>query len=556
MAGESGPSESDPPSRRGGVSGDARPGRGRARWFVVAVILVLAAGSVAFLFVERRSGCDDSERYTVAVTADLAPVIEETSVSGCTEFEVVEQEPGEVSARLATDDVPDLWLPAGGWWASWAGETATGPVRTVSTPLATTPLVIAGAPGTVEPAADWQEALSDPGLVFGNPLRSGPAAGAIRAVLAEAADDPVAMGTVRPVMAPLAEREGVRDEEVPTGSTLLEETVADGGTVVSTEQQVETYRSVHERELGIEVPATGTLLVDYPVVVTARGERHDAAAVAATALTDALHTSEGLDRLTRHGFRDGGGRPLPDRRGVGAVPVLELDDETVAEEAMNVWALQALPVRTVFAVDVSASMNRNLGDESRIELVRRAATAANEVLPGNVSAGLWFFGGGVSDYATLPNDRAEAPGDYIVAAPIRRFDAVVDDGTQRDLLTSLVAQMAGTADETTALYDTILAAFRYVQDSYDPRAANSVVVVTDGADNGSAMSKDELLAVLSNENDPSKPVRIVTIGLGEDVDTATLEQIAAATGGVSYRTSDPLDITELVLTALADRTGG
>ncbi len=143
-----------------------------------------------------------------------------------------------------------------------------------------------------------------------------------------------------------------------------------------------------------------------------------------------------------------------------------------------------------------------------------------------------------------------------MAAPIRRFDAVVDDGTQRDLLTSLVAQMAGTADETTALYDTILAAFRYVQDSYDPRAANSVVVVTDGADNGSAMSKDELLAVLSNENDPSRPVRIVTIGLGEDVDTATLEQIAAATGGVSYRTSDPLDITELVLTALADRTGG
>ncbi len=62
---------------------------------------------------------------------------------------------------------------------------------------------------------------------------------------------------------------------------------------MSTEQQVEAYRSVHERELGIEVPATGTLLVDYPVIVTARGERHDAAAAAATALTDALHTSEG-----------------------------------------------------------------------------------------------------------------------------------------------------------------------------------------------------------------------------------------------------------------------
>lgn len=543
MAGEFEAADPDPPARAGAVR-EKDSGRRRMRRLVVATVVALTAASVAFLVAGERNDCDAVARYTVAVPSDLAPVIREIAAPDCAEFEVVEQEPGEVAVRLVTDDVPDLWIPAGGWWASWAGNAASGPVRTVSTPLATTPIVLAGAPGTVEPAPDWRAALYSSDLVFGNPLRSGPAAGAIRAVLAEAADDPVAMGTVRPVMEPLAERESARNEEAPTGSTLLEETVSTGGTVVSTEQQADTYRRVHERDLATAVPATGTLLVDYPLVVTARGDRYDEVAAAATVLIDALHTPGGLDGLSRYGFRDGTGRALPDGRGVGDVPVLELQDESVAEEAMDVWALQALPVRTVFAVDVSASMNRNLGDESRIELVRRAALAAGDVLPGSVSAGLWFFGGGVGG------------GEYVEAAPIRRFDSIVAGRTHHDHLISLVAQMAGTADESAALYDTTLAAFRHVRDSYDPRAANSVVVVTDGADDDSAISKDDLLAALAAENDPSRPVRVVTIGLGEDVDSATLEQIAEATGGASYRTSDPLDITELVVTALTGRTGG
>jgi len=547
MAGESGTSESGPPNREGAARRGEPSGvqQGRvARWFVAAAVLVLASASAVFLVMEERNDCDGVERYTVAVSSDFAPVISEIAGGiGCVAFEVVEQEPGEVSARLGADHVPDLWIPAGGWWASWAGRTATGPVRTVSTPLATTPLVLAGVSGDVEPVPDWRAALSVPDLVFGNPLRSGPPAGAIRAVLAEAADDPVAIGTVRPIMAPLAEQERLREEEVPVGSRLLEQISASGGTAVSTEQQVDTFRRIREDHLGTAVPATGTLLVDYPLVVTARGERHDQASAAAAVLTEALHAGRGLDRLARHGFRDGGGRALPDDRGVGPVPVLALQDESVHREAMDVWALQALSVRTLFAVDVSASMNRDVGDASRIDLVRRATLAADDVLPESMAAGLWFFGGGVGGE------------EHVEAAPIRRFDSTAEGRTHRNELTSLLASTAGTNDENTELYDTTLAAFRHVQDGYDPRAAHSVVVVTDGTDTGSEISKEELLEALRTEADPSRPVRVVTIALGENVDSATLEQIAAVTGGTAYRTSDPLDITNLVLTALADRTG-
>ncbi|UYP20048.1 substrate-binding and VWA domain-containing protein [Rhodococcus sp. Z13] len=531
----------------------------RRRWVTFAVVLVLAAGVTAYFVLRDRVECGSVEEYRVAVAPDLAPVIEE--VAGrvrCTRYEIVAQEPGEVAAQLGTSDVPDLWIPAGGWWAPWAGRTATGPVRTISLPVATTPVVLAGAPDAVDRAADWQTALQGPDLVFGNPLRTGAAAGAIRAVLAEAEGDAVAMSTVRPVLAPLADRESIRNEEPPTGTNLLAEVVAAGGVAVTTEQQVDTYRRTHERDLETAVPLTGTLLIDYPLVVTARDGRHDPAGAAGASLIDILHTPDGLAALARHGFRDGGGRPLPDGRGVGPVPILELPDESVGEEAMSVWALMALPVRTIFAVDVSASMNRTLGEETRIELVRRAAVAANDILPGSVSAGLWLFGGDVGGTAPggTPQDGDAQAGGHVVAAPIRRFDTIVEGRTHRDVMTSLVESMQGTGEEETALYDTILAAFRHVQETYDPRASNSVVVVTDGTDEGSSITREELVATLEAENDPARPVRVVTIGLGDDVDSASLEEISTATGGTSYLTSDPLDITDLVVTALAERTGG
>lgn len=525
---------------------------------LAVVVSALAVAASIFFVVQSRSGCAAVERLSVAVDPSFADVLGEVTTrtdTSCAEFDIEAVDAATMKARLDKGDAPDLWIPAGGWWAQVAQRTADGPVRTVSLPLATSPVTVATAPGatttTGEPLAEhlsgsgWDTVLSTPGLIFGNPLRSGTASGALLAVLAEAADDPIAMGAVRPLMAPLAQAESVSEEEPPSGQALIDAVLATGGLGITTEQQVLEYSRANGARPDVVVPATGTVLVDYPLVMTSRDPaRHDQVTRAATVLADVLHTAPARDTLAGSGFRDGAGRPLADGRGAGPVRILAAPDENVVQETLDTWALTALPVRTIFAVDVSSSMDRNLGTESRIEMVRTAALAANDRLPGSVSAGLWFFGNNVDGRGS----------DYVQAAPIRRFDAIVDGRSHREKMTELVERMTESSTEGTALYATVLAAYRAVQDSYDPRAANSVVVVTDGTNNVEGLTKDELLDALRSSSDPARPVPIVTIGVGEDVDAATLAEISAVTGGSSYVTNDPLDITDLVVTAIADRT--
>jgi hypothetical protein len=94
-----------------------------------------------------------------------------------------------------------------------------------------------------------------------------------------------------------------------------------------------------------------------------------------------------------------------------------------------------------------------------------------------------------------------------------------------------------------------------MRDTYDPRAINSVVLVTDGRDDDTdGISKEYLLDALAGEHDPARPVVIVAIGISDEADTETLGEIAAVTGGTNYLVSNPDDLVEVFVNALADRT--
>jgi len=287
-------------------------------------------------------------------------------------------------------------------------------------------------------------------------------------------------------------------------------------------------------------------MLDYPLVVAAPDpDRHTLAAAAGAALADALHTPEARTILSREGFRDSAGHALPDVRGLGTIPLLELRDDTIAEEALRGWSLLALPVRTLIAIDVSDSMNVPVEGLTRLELVAAAAKAADDLFPDSVSAGLWMFASDI-----------DAEGrDFTEVAPVRRFDEVVDGRTQREIVMSLESRVPERIGHGTALFDTILAAYRAARDGYDPRAVNSVVVVTGGAnDDPDGIGEDELLATLRNLHDPARPVRIVTVGVSPEADANTLAQISAVTGGSSYIADDPRDLTQILVNALADRS--
>ncbi len=204
----------------------------------------------------------------------------------------------------------------------------------------------------------------------------------------------------------------------------------------------------------------------------------------------------------------------------------------------------ALPIRTLVAIDVSGSMETPAGNRSRMDLTVDAALAGNAMFPDSVSAGLWAFSQGLGG----------GPQDYKEMVPIRRYDTVVDGVTQRQLMAQQATKVEGLIGGGTGLYDTTLAAFRTVQETYDPRAVNSVIILTDGAnEDPDSITRDQLMSILEREMDPARPVIIVTIGITDDADAATLAEISRVTGGSSYVAKDPADIANVFVNALAAR---
>ena len=62
-----------------------------------------------------------------------------------------------------------------------------------------------------------------------------------------------------------------------------------------------------------------------------------------------------------------------------------------------------------------------------------------------------------------------------------------------------------------------------------------------------------MLSQLKRLEDPARPVLVLTIGISEDADTESLEQIARATGGTSYVAKTANDIQTVFVDAIRAR---
>ncbi|HBO54100.1 MAG TPA: hypothetical protein DD664_02810, partial [Janibacter terrae] len=166
-----------------------------------------------------------------------------------------------------------------------------------------------------------------------------------------------------------------------------------------------------------------------------------------------------------------------------------------------------------------------------------------DILPAGSQVGGWMFSSDLTRTA-----------DHRELAPIRRLDATVGKGTQRDTLRRLVGDGDEYIGGDTALYDTIWAAHQKMVKEYDPDYVNSIVVFTDGEndDPNGGLSLKQLLRKLDDSYDAERPVRVITIGMGEANPTA-LQRIADETGGTSYIAETPGDIERVFVQALLAR---
>ncbi|MGU3432165.1 substrate-binding domain-containing protein [Actinomycetes bacterium M1A6_2h] len=512
-------------------------------------LVVIVGGAFAAQRVLASAGCDNTGDVTVSADPALVPVLNAVLATtspedlACAQFTVVADDADVTSAAVARGDGPSLWIPDS---SAVIGKVAASTGRLVdiaSQSVAASPVVIASRAGELPFFDSWLTALKLPTLRLGNPLSDSVSRAPVEAALAEAGGKPGGVDAVSTALVPIAQAMAGRTSG--DSASRLADVAEDGGVAVVSEQQVASWTGV---PMVATAPNTGAVALDYPIAVTAPvGPSRDSAKAAGVALADVMRQSAARTVLSDNGFRPPDLAPLATGRGVGNVTPLVPTDRSAVESTLRRFSALALPTRGIVLEDVSGSMGYAVGGDTRIGLTVKASTTGIGLFPDNASLGLWALsiglGGGSQDWREL--------------VPLRSLNQVVDGSTGRKQLTDAIGTLPGLVGGGTGLYDTTLAAWRRIKEGYDPTAFNCVIVLTDGAnDDQNSIDLDTLLQTLKSEQDPAKPVAIVTIGITDDADAGTLQQISAATGGTSFVARNPAEIPNAIVNALKSRGGG
>jgi Ca-activated chloride channel family protein len=296
------------------------------------------------------------------------------------------------------------------------------------------------------------------------------------------------------------------------------------------------------REVSAVYPAGGVEELDYPAVRFARPGDDSMLASTATSFDRMLGGVTAQQVFATHGFRNPQGDPIAGATGPAAAPMHGLPVPTASETAdiLRMWSAATEASHTLAVIDVSGSMAQSADNgRTKIEVAAAATAGAVGYFPDSSAFGLWAFS---SDLANgLP---------WAELAPLRPLGSP----TQRHRLVAAAGHLPALVGGNTALYDTALAAFEQVRNTYDPGKVNSVVLLTDGKnDYPQGLSLAQLQTKLRSLADPARPVPIITIGIGDQADIATLRQISAVTGGKTYVVHDPAEIRGVFLDAMLQR---
>lgn len=216
-------------------------------------------------------------------------------------------------------------------------------------------------------------------------------------------------------------------------------------------------------------------------------------------------------------------------------------DTGAINQVLGTWAAITLPGRVLAVFDVSGSMLTKVptaGNATRAQVTQEAARRGLALFDDQWAVGVWVF-----------STELRGKQDWREIAPIRPVSAA------RAQLQAAVKEIVPKRNGATGLYDTTLAAYRAVQDTWEPGRVNSVILFTDGKNqDDDGLSRSELITKLKRTADPDRPVRMIIVGIGAEVDRGELEDITNATGGGVFTTEDPAKIGEIFLEAISSRT--
>ncbi len=264
-------------------------------------------------------------------------------------------------------------------------------------------------------------------------------------------------------------------------------------------------------------PEEGTFVSDNPLI-TLRGdwvsaEQRKAGAVFAGFLAEEITP----EVAGRHGFRPADEDQAPAwivTKANGVDPeqptvVLRLPEPKVLARLKTAWRADRKPANVLVVFDNSASM----GAEGKLRQAKEGL--------------LTFF------REAQPQDRI---GLVKFSTDITPLVPIASMRSNREKLMTATESLL--PDEDTRVRDATVDGVRRVEARLDREAINAVVLLTDGEDNRSSRSADEVVRALSRQGrKESGQVRVFTIAYGEEPNAKELARYAEATGGKAYEAS-------------------
>ncbi|MBN2003856.1 MAG: VWA domain-containing protein [Anaerolineae bacterium] len=472
---------------------------------------------------------------------------------------MVEESLGQPSFQALAPD-SSLWLSQID--RRWNETHATGEVegniipigyRRFSDPVryATSPIVIAAWETVARemgwPGRDigWQDiqrkATEDPNFKWNHPS-TGHASG----LLATLAEFYAGAGLTRGLTADAATAQSTLDYVRAVESTvrfygegedvIVQRLSAEGrnflDAFVTQEQVVIAWNQSQSGERLIALyPAEGTLWADHPLALLELGAEGEVPLTdnqrrTYRAFVNYLKSTDVQRQLLSAGYRPADmGLQLGEGDSPFAVSdavdwrqpqtTLQIPSESVVAVVQNVWWYTKRPTHVLLVVDTSGSMEEN----DKIDLTKVALSSFVDQIRGDRDqVGLIAFSSGVQTLRSLQ--------------PLS--DSGHDDMQQ--------AIKALEARGNTSLIDGVWDAYTSLQLSNDPEAINAIVVMTDGQENNSTHTMNELRQRFQQAE--GFQVVIFTIAFGADADESVMKTMAEIGGG-QFRRADETDIQEL-----------
>jgi len=261
-------------------------------------------------------------------------------------------------------------------------------------------------------------------------------------------------------------------------------------------------------------PSEGTFVSDNPLI-TLRGpwvtrEKRDAAAVFA----EYLQREVTPELAGRYGFRpaDEGAAPAGNVTAANGVDpaqpaiVLSLPEPKVLARIKAAWHADRKPANVMAVLDNSLSMS----DERKLDYAKEGLKAFLAEAAPQDRIGLMKFSSEVRELVPIASMAANRK------RLLRAIDEIVPEGE-------------------TALRDAVVDGVRAVDAKLDKDAINAVVMLTDGQNNASNRTVEEVAAELAAHRQREVgQIRVFTIAYGSEPNEAELSRYAQESGGKPY----------------------